>query len=59
MYTIEILLGAMVGVAVSTLVAILLISAGREDCESKLPRNEKCVHAWVTPEQSAQLKGAK
>ena len=46
--------GAMVGMILLTAFTIYLRDRGRDECDNKLPRTEKCVQVWV-PEKS--IKG--
>lgn len=41
--------GILLGALVFTAWAIYLRDRGRDECDSKLPRNEHCVQVWVPP----------
>ncbi len=39
--------GALLGMLFTTGVAVAIRDQGREECDQKLPRTEKCVQQWV------------
>jgi hypothetical protein len=45
--------GFIAGVALTTLFAAHVRDQGRDECDNKLPRTEKCVQVWM-PEKAAQ-----
>lgn len=49
----DFLFGFVVGVVVMTLFATWVRDQGRDICDNKLPRTEKCVQIWV-PEKSVK-----
>lgn len=46
--------GLLIGVLFTAALAIWVRDQGRDECDNKLPRAEKCVRVWV-PEKS--IKG--
>lgn len=44
--------GAIAGMLLITAWAIYLRDRGREECDNKLPRTEKCVQVWVPEARS-------
>ena len=48
------LTGLLIGVLVTACFAAWVRDRGRDECDNKLPRTEKCVQVWV-PEKS--IKG--
>ena len=50
----DFLMGFLIGVLAMTLFTIWVRDQGRNECDNKLPRTEKCVQVWV-PEKS--IKG--
>ena len=46
--------GFLIGVFLTVLLTTLVRDQGRNECDNKLPRTEKCVKVWV-PEKS--IKG--
>ena len=48
------LTGLLIGVLVTAAFATWVRDQGRDECDNKLPRTEKCVQVWV-PEKS--IKG--
>ena len=50
----DFLVGLLIGVLAMALFAIWARDQGRDECDNKLPRTEKCVQVWV-PEKS--IKG--
>ena len=48
------LTGLLIGVLFTVAVATWVRDQGRDECDNKLPRTEKCVQVWV-PEKS--IKG--
>ena len=48
--------GAILGMALITVWAIYLRDRGRDECDNKLPRSEKCVQIWV-PESATKKQG--
>ncbi|WP_280192660.1 hypothetical protein [Delftia sp. PS-11] len=50
--------GFILGLLISTGMAIAIRDQGRDACDQKLPRDEKCVQIWV-PEKDAAQAAAK
>ncbi len=50
----DFLVGLLIGVLAMALFATWARDQGRDECDNKLPRTEKCVQVWV-PEKS--MKG--
>lgn len=50
----DFLVGLLIGVLAMAFFAIWVRDQGRDECDNKLPRTEKCVQVWV-PEKS--IKG--
>ena len=50
--------GFLIGALIMTAAAIYFRDQGREACDKKLPRDEKCVQIWV-PEKAAAQAAAK
>lgn len=44
--------GAIVGMLLITAWSIYLRDRGRDECDNKLPRTEKCVQVWVPEARS-------
>ena len=47
------LTGLLIGVLFTVAIATWVRDQGRDECDNKLPRTEKCVQVWV-PEKAAQ-----
>lgn len=52
------LAGFLIGALIMTAAAIYFRDQGRDECDQKLPRDEKCVQIWV-PEKDAAQAAAK
>ena len=52
--SVDFLVGILIGVLAMTLFTTWVRDQGRDECDNKLPRTEKCVQVWV-PEKS--IKG--
>ena len=50
----DFLIGLLIGVLFTVAFATWVRDRGRDECDNKLPRTEKCVQVWV-PEKS--IKG--
>lgn len=50
----DFLVGLLIGVLATAFFAAWVRDQGRDECDNKLPRTEKCVQVWV-PEKS--IKG--
>ena len=50
--------GVLLGALFITVVAIAIRDQGREECDQKLPRTEKCVQQWVPEKVKAQAAEA-
>ncbi|PZP59990.1 MAG: hypothetical protein DI604_31845 [Delftia acidovorans] len=46
--------GFLIGALIMTAVAIYFRDQGRDECDQKLPRNERCVQIWVSEKEAAQ-----
>lgn len=49
----DFLVGFLIGVLATVLFATWVRDQGRDECDNKLPRTEKCVQVWV-PETKAK-----
>lgn len=47
--------GFITGVVLMTAAAIMIRDQGRDECENKLVRTDKCVQVWV-PESTLKVK---
>lgn len=53
-FGLEMIAGVLLGALFITVVAITIRDQGREECEQKLPRTEKCIQQWVPEKVKAQ-----
>ena len=48
----DFLIGLLIGVLATVFFAAWVRDQGRDECDNKLPRTEKCVQIWVPEQQT-------